>query len=553
MLSLRANLKKMQVKKEISKVVVLFCCMLGGLSSTFAQKIAPVEGELSLSGSFAEIRSAHFHGGVDFRTGGVIGKPIFAIDDGYVSRVSVSPIGYGNALYLNHPDGTTSVYAHLDSFDPCISELVRKEQYKQNSFKIDFSPADTIYFKKGEVIALSGNSGSSGGPHLHFEIRDTESNLDINAAHYIKVKDNIAPEIKGIYLYQVDMYGHEERMGKYSVVKSGNRYSSKDLKVRAGLFGIGLHVVDRMEGSTGKLGLYSMKVYADEQLISSYVADTISFDQNRHVNVVGDYEAYLRNETVYRTFGTQWNSVYGCASEFDGYLGVEQDSLVNVCVEISDYNGNISHLAFRVRGGESRQSSYDGVLWHSDEENYARVGCCKLSLDEASLIRNVVVNPKVIQDTVRDVEIYSFLDKEEPLLKPAKVILMGEFDSKSVVCRVNWKKRLRPIASERCDEGLSVAPTTLGAYCVVVDTVKPKIVYRGANTKRLNFSVADALSGVDTIEVLVNGVWTLYEYDAKYSALRIYRDEPTFMEGEDKIEIKVVDVVGNVATCSVNI
>ena len=158
----------------------------------------------------------------------------------------------------------------------------------------------------------------------------------------------------------------------------------------------------------------------------------------------------------------------------------------------------------------------------------------------------------ILSPIVRDTST-RFLDKEEPVLKPAKVILMGEFDSKSVVCRVNWKKRLRPIASERCDEGLSVAPTTLGAYCVVVDTVKPKIVYRGANTKRLNFSVADALSGVDTIEVLVNGVWTLYEYDAKYSALRIYRDEPTFMEGEDKIEIKVVDVVGNVATCSVNI
>ncbi len=543
----------MLIRKEINRVVVLFLGLLGGVSSVFAQKIAPIEGELSLSGSFAEIRSAHFHGGVDFRTGGVVGKPILAIDDGYVSRVSVSPTGYGKAIYLNHPDGTTSVYAHLDRFDSRITQIVRKEQYAQRSFKVDFSPTDTIRFNKGEVIALSGNSGSSGGPHLHFEIRDTKSGLDINAAHYIKVNDNIAPEVKGIYLYQVDMFGHEERLGKYGVVKSGNRYSSKDLTVRAGLFGVGLHVVDRMEGSTGKLGLYLMKVYADEQLVSSYVADTISFDQNRHVNVVGDYEAYLRNETVYRTFGSQWNSVYGCSSEFDGYLGVEQDSVVNVRVEMSDYNGNSSCLTFRVKGGAFRQSSYNGVLWHSDEDNYARIGCCKLTLDEASLIRNVEVNPKVIQDTVRNIEIYRFLDKEEPLLKPARVMMMGEFDARSVVCRVGWKNSLRPIVSERSEKGLVFAPTILGAYCVVADTVQPKIVYRGVNATCVNFRVADALSGVDKIEVLVNGEWTLYEYDTKYSALYIYRDEPAFVAGEDRIEVKVVDVVGNIATCSINI
>lgn len=518
-----------------------------------AQKVAPVDGELSLSGSFAEIRSAHFHGGVDFRTGGVIGKPIRAVDDGYLSRVSVSPTGYGKAIYLNHPDGTTSVYAHLDSFEPRVARLVHSEQYAKRSFKVDFVPMDTIFFQKGEVIALSGNSGSSGGPHLHFEIRDTKSNLDINSAHYIKVNDNLAPEIRGIYLYQVDMYGHEERKGKFSVVKSGNSYTAKELRVNSGLFGIGLHVIDRMEGSTGKLGLYSMNVYADNELISSYKADTISFDQNRYVNVMGDYEAYLRNETVYRCFGTQWNSVIGCTSEFDGYMGVEQDSVVNVRVELADFNGNSSELRFNVRGDAPKKPSCDGVLWHVDEKNYARIECCKLNLDQTSLVRNIVVNAKVIVDTVRDLEIYSFVKSEEPLLKEAKITLMGEFDPKSVVCRVNGKNRLRPMSSEKCEEGLVARPTILGAYCVAIDTVAPKVTYRGTNARRVSFSVSDALSGVDKIEVLVNGQWTLYDYDPKFSALRISRDEIPFCDGRDKIEVKVVDVVGNIATCVVDI
>lgn len=538
---------------KIDRVLILFCVACWSVFSAAAQKIAPIDGELSLSGSFAEIRSAHFHGGVDFRTGGVIGKPIRAVDDGYVSRVAVSPTGYGKAIYLTHPDGTMSVYAHLDSFDPLVAKIVRAEQYAQRSFKVDFVPVDTISFRKGEVIALSGNSGSSGGPHLHFEIRDAQNNLDINGAHYIKVKDRIAPEVKGFYLYQVDMFGHEERLGKFPVMRNGNSYSARDVKIKSGLFGLGIHVVDRMEGSTGKLGLYSMKVYAEEELVSSYVADTISFEQNRHVNVVGDYEAYLRNETVYRTFGLHWNSVYGCSSEFEGYMGVEQDSVVNIRVEFADFNGNSSELSFRVKGTVPAKPKYDGLLWYVEEDNFARVGCCTVDLDEASLVRNVVVEPKLIQDSVRGVDIYRFVKHEEPLLKPAKITLKGQFHEKSVVCRVNWKNRLRVMSSERVEGGLVAYPTTLGSYCVVLDTVAPKLLYRGVNAKRVSFSLSDALSGVDQIEVLVNGEWTLYDYDAKYGALRIYRDEPTFVDGKDKIDVKVVDVVGNIATYSVTI
>lgn len=514
-----------------------------------AQKLPPVNCELSLSGSFAEIRKAHFHAGVDFRTGGVIGKQVIAVDDGYVSRVVVSPVGYGKAIYLNHPDGTTSVYAHLERFDARISEVVRTRQYQESSFAVDFMPEDTIYYSQGDVIALSGNSGSSGGPHLHFEIRDTKSEVVRNSAHYIKVSDGIAPDIRGLYIYELDIYGAERRRGAFSLTKDGNHYTRPRLSVPAGLFGVGVDVVDRMEGSTAKLGLYRLEVYADGNLISSYVADSITFEQNKCVNVVGDYEAYTNGrKTLYKTFGSHWNSVYGCSAEFDGYVGVEQDSIVEVKVVCSDYNGNVSTLEFDVLGEASKMVEYDGVLWHAEEDNMVRIGNCVLSVGKGSLIRNVPVSPKFSFNEEQQSVIYTFVTQEEPLLVNGRVVVLGAYDKRTVVCTVDKKGVRRPLKSEWYEDSIVALTSTLGRYGVMVDTVPPAVRYRGVWRKGLSFYVADTHMSVQDISVFVNGVWTLYDYDAKSGTVIVVPDEPSFIKGENRIEVRAMDVVGNDST-----
>lgn len=538
------------------KTLLFVAFLLQLLTLTYAvdaQKIAPVDGVLSLSGSFAEIRSAHFHGGVDFRTGGVIGKPIKAVDDGYVGRVSVSPTGYGKAIYLVHPDGTMSVYAHLDRFESSLQKAVYNEQYRVKQFAVDFMPQDTIFYAKGNVIGLSGNSGSSGGPHLHFEIRDAATNLDLNSSHYIKVHDKIAPEIRGLYLYSVDMSGNESRSKKYSLIRNGNSYTINELRVPEGVFGVGLHVVDRMEGSTGKLGLYEMKLYADDNLVSRYIADTIDLEKGRFVNILGDYEAYSRKETVYRTFGAHWNSVIGCSAEFDGYMGVEQDSVVRVRVELTDYNGNKSHLAFNVRGGMKRKASPNGVIWHIDEYNYARVEECSLSLEAGSLIRSVPVAPKVIVDTLKDRVNYRFVSSEEPLLEPVRVTMRGEYTPKHVLCVVTDKGKVKPLKTEWYKDSLVAKSTILASYCVMQDTVAPKIDYRGKAGGRLLFMIADKHTGLSEMSVSVNGEWTLYDFDAKRNALRVELTEPTFGGGVDTVKVQIKDVVGNIMEKSIHI
>lgn len=544
-LSLRSSFEKMQLKKSIIQLAFLFLTIIGGEMGVYAQKIAPIQGVLSVSGSFAELRPAHFHGGVDYRTGGVIGKPVSVIDDGYISRVSVSPTGYGKALYVNHPDGTMSVYAHLDAFDSKIAELVRREQYEQKSFKVDFVPSDTIWYKKGDVIAKTGNTGSSGGPHLHFEVRETETNVLLNPSHFVQVSDRIAPEIKGVYLYKVDMSGVESSSRRYSVQRDGNRYSAGQLSIDAGVFGVGVYAVDRMEGSTGRLGVYMLKLYADGDLVSSYLADSVAFSQNRLVDLLGDYAAYSRRETVYKTFGRDWGALLGCTADFDGYLGVEQDSVVSLRLELSDFNGNTSVLSFSVKGGKPKRASRNAVVWYANEYNDARMHECCVSLCEASLIRNVVVRPEYFADTVKQREVYTFVASEEPLLKAAKVKMIGEYDKRAVVCRLNSKGGVVPMRTNWYVDSLVSESDVLGRYTVAIDSVAPNVQMRNTSTTRVNFTISDAMTGVQDIQVLVNGEWTLYEYDPKKRALYVNRKEPAFNGVNDIVELRVVDVVGN--------
>ena len=174
-------------------------------SSTDMSIISPIKPPYFFAGDFGELRPSHFHSGLDFRTQGKTGIPVYAVKDGYISRIGISSTGYGNALYMNHTDGTTSVYGHLLKFNPAIQEYLREKQYDHESFQINLTPSSgEFHFKKGDIIAWSGNSGSSGGPHLHFEIRDTKSERALNPLFcHLGITDNSAPKIIALYAYPI--------------------------------------------------------------------------------------------------------------------------------------------------------------------------------------------------------------------------------------------------------------------------------------------------------------------------------------------------------------
>ena len=164
---------------------------------------SPLDIPLYLSGNFSELRSNHFHTGIDIKTQSVEGKAVYAVEDGYVARIKISTSGYGKAIYIRHPNGYTSVYGHLQKGNPEIEKYIQINQYKKETYTIELFPGkDELLVKKGDMIARSGNSGSSGGPHLHFEIRETRSEEPVNPLLYgFNITDNIRPIIKGIRIY----------------------------------------------------------------------------------------------------------------------------------------------------------------------------------------------------------------------------------------------------------------------------------------------------------------------------------------------------------------
>ena len=310
----------------------------------FAQDmIKPIDRPVLLSGNFGELRATHFHSGIDIRTGGVEGLPVVCVKDGKVVRVSVSPTGYGRALYVEHEDGTTTVYGHLQRFNARITALVRQIQYEQESFKIDEEVRDRqLIFHQGDTIAFSGNTGSSGGPHLHFEVRNTRSEHTLNPLLFYKIRDSRIPVVRGVYLYRESASGCVGLVRRVALKQSANgRYTLGQLNIPAGKIGIAVFVTDYMNDSWNKLGIYRLGVVAGKDTLFAMQMDSCSFDQTCFINEIKDFDCYKKKETVYRCFGNYQGQVMGVKNRNQGWITVGEDSIVPVKIDLKDINRNV--------------------------------------------------------------------------------------------------------------------------------------------------------------------------------------------------------------------
>ena len=529
----------------------LFNC-LGLISlNTFAQDlIQPVQGDILLSGNFGELRATHFHSGIDIRTGGVEGWPVRCVKDGRLLRVSVSPTGYGRALYIGHADGTTSVYGHLKQFVPRVEEQVRELQYRQESFKIDedFSSRG-IYFRQGDTIAYSGNSGSSGGPHLHFEIRTTRTEHPVNPLLYYTVRDTRPPVVRAVYLYAIDEHGVERFYRRCPLQKQGESiWSAGQLSVPGGLTGIGVYVTDYMNGSWNKLGVYRLTVEAGEDTLYSLKMDSCAFDDKCFINDIKDFDRYKKKETVYRCFGNYQDRFPGVRSRNKGYVRVMPDSLVKVTIRLEDINGNRSVVRLRLKGQAPSVPEYapDELLSY-DRPHVLELPGCRLELDSCSLFSSVRKSLRMEQDTVTGGNIYVLSETEIPLFKKGRLFLAGDFSRQSVLCEMNAATgNFRP-AARRTSAGLEAAVGYLNRYTVVEDSQAPVISWLGKFPDRtLRFRIKDDLSGIAVYRGEVNGQWCLFAYDPRVNLLQCSLNEPVFRRGQlNEVRIFAEDYAGN--------
>ena len=327
--------------------------------------ISPVKIPLALSATFGELRSDHYHSGLDIKTQGVTGKEVVAAADGYVYRISISPGGFGRALYLRHPSGYSTVYGHLDRFIPEIEDYIIQQQYEKKSFTVTiFPPKDKFVLKQGDLIAFSGNSGSSGGPHLHYEIRKSDSENPINPLHFeFGASDDIKPIIERLVVYPINRYSlinGENKPRKINVAGgNGNYYvpSGNDITI-SGLAGFGIKSYDLLNDSYNKCSVYSIELKIDSITHLRYVMDEFSFNDSKYINSHIDYETYVKENSFIERAYILPNDKLNVYSDVinRGIFNFSDGRKHHIEIILSDAHGNISSLVFGVQGMRSGEN-----------------------------------------------------------------------------------------------------------------------------------------------------------------------------------------------------
>lgn len=504
-----------------------------------------------LSGNFGELRETHFHSGIDLKTGGKVGVPVICMNDGVVARVRVSPVGYGNALYLQHADGTTTVYGHLLRYHPGIARIVRKKQYENESFEADLEMKPYgLVFKRGDTLAFSGNTGSSAGPHLHLEYRDTRTEAVLNPLLFLKIQDHIAPRIRAVYLYHMDGEGCVER-GKRIVPKYlGNRkYACGRIVVPAGMNGVGLYLTDAMDDSWNKLGVYSIEMNVGKEQYFQLTVDTCLFNCNNLIHEMKDFDRYRQaRETVYRTFGHYIARIPGVKVMREGWIEMQEGEEKYVLVKAADKNGNEVELHFTLVAKGVKAMGKRKVLDYRKAHTLNQ-GEFHMELGETALFASLPCLEILDTMTLADGKLYDVFTtsrREQPLMNAARIEVQGCSASQKVICRVTDKKSLLALATQAGPQGMFAYTNVLGSFTVAIDTIAPEVQYLGVSGGKVKFIIRDNLSGIAEYRGEVNGKWGLFEYDAKNDLLTCRNSEPVFVRGRNEVKLVVRDKAGNV-------
>jgi murein DD-endopeptidase MepM/ murein hydrolase activator NlpD len=555
---------------------------------------SPLSIRLLLSGTFGEVRANHFHSGIDIKTGGAEGSPVYAVADGYVSRIKVSGYGFGHAIYVTHPNGYVTVYGHLSKYNKEIEKLIKDVQYRKESFEVELFPsAGEIPVNKGEIIAYSGNSGSSGGPHLHFEIRDAASEKPINPLLFgYEVKDLFRPRITLLKIYPEDenaLINGNHRSYTYPVEGWGEEHRiniSQPVRL-SGNISFAIQDSDQQNDTDNKNGPYSTALYIDNKLVFEYKMETFAFDESRYVNSLLDYAECMKSSAILQRTRIDPGNKLGIY-DIKGDHGTFNfnDTLLHVITyEVKDVPGNTAVLTFKVQSSVvsqqssvgsrqsalgSQQSAAGSQSFPANRElrtanfNYASAN----HFENASVILDAPAGSFYDSfvfkyDTVRRVTgtyaaVHKIHDKFTPVqdymtlsIKPQN--LPERLRDKALIVLIKEDGKSFSSAGGKWENSgyVTTKIREFGDYSVSVDTIPPKIIainpesFKGlAGEKMVKFIISDVLSGIAGYRGTLNGKWILMEYDPKNDLL-FYTIDEHLLTGQNLFSLEVTDGKGN--------
>ena len=553
---------------KIHHILVGFCFLTGITTVTAkAQQLRkPMDIPILLSGNFGELRSNHFHSGIDFKTQGVEGKPIHSVQDGYVSRISVSPWGYGNGLYITHPDGTTTVYGHLQKFSQKITAYLKEKQYEQESFNVNLSlTPDELPVKEGELVALSGNTGSSGGPHLHFEVRDTETEEPMDPIEYYKdlIKDTQAPKIQGIMVYSMPGKGvvnGSRRKLELKPVTAKNGKQTLTGKIEAwGEIGLAVKGYDYMDNTSNIYGIKDITLTADSQVIFHSNLDRFAFDESRYLNSFTDFEEWKEHRSFYiKSFVDPGNRLRFIESLNRGILTIDEPRTYHLTYQLADAFGNTTRLSIQIEGKEQPIPEVDTEnteLFHWWSDNRFGAKGIRLTIPKGNLYDDLYFRYSVKEDSTALGAAHILHNKPVAFHKSAKLSLRLQTDTlenKQQYGIVRLQNGRRSWTGGVYRNGWVDADIKeMGSYTLGQDLVPPTITPLNPATwvskQAIALRLSDNLSGVQTYRGEIDGQYVLFEMNSK-SVITYHFDKERLARGKHTLKLVVTDACGNQST-----
>jgi len=517
----------------------------------------PVDIPMKLSGNFGEFRSNHFHTGIDIKTNGRVGYPVYAITDGWVRRIKTGPFSYGKVLYLDHPNGVTSVYAHLSRYNDTISDFLSLSQSLLQRNEVDIFPnKNRIPIKKGDLVGYTGNSGRSGGPHLHFELRDTETEKPINPLRYgFSVIDKSPPVINGLLVEHI-------ASDTSRVIKTDRYYSKKvngankitETVLTSDLSGLSVHTLDYLTGSSNPCGVYGIELFIDGALQYKMTLDSLDFSTSRYINAHKNYKVFKSEKSSFhRCFRIANNPLQIYELNKDGIIRFNDDLKHDVEIKVEDAAGNFSSLTFkaaRKKGSHSLTSSEE-LLDYSLPNSLFTDGC-SLRIPPDRLIENASLRINKLKKKGQFSGFYELGSNDIPLqnLCLLSIRLDSSFIevddlSKFFIQRYNPSNgRTYAQGGEFKDGWINTRIKQFGTYTIGKDTTPPSVkinISGWSKTSKVRIKVTDDLSGIDNYSLHVNGKWVPLYYNYKTANLEGVLNDDFIITGVNKAMISVTD------------
>ena len=525
----------------------------------------PIEIPLVLSGNFGESRSNHFHSGLDIKTQNKEGLKIINSADGYISRIKIAHGGFGKALYIDHPNDFTTVYAHLKKFNKEIEDYIKKIQYKRQSYEIDiYLNKNDFSINKNQVIAFSGNTGSSSGPHLHYEIRKSSNQKPLNPILFgMHIEDSRRPEIKSVYAYNnvdVNNYNSIDPI-KLSFRKINDSiFKTTEINLK-GNSGFGINVYDKQDSANNKNGVYNISTYYNDELVNSINYNGFLFEESILINTLIDFKHYINNkERVIKLFKTSGNKLSLYETENNGLINIKPNHS-EFKIKISDIEKNSIFIIIPINSEKkiitnTKKEKLDLTIYNKKIDNdlsYNFInGEQKINIPKNTFLQDVDLHINLSKDSLK------IINPNIPVFENIKIIFPNSNSNSNkgnYLANLNHNKEETFITSNlNQNNNFETKTKQLGTFFIKNDSIPPTIKSLNfkngdwiSNKSFLKLEILDEETGIKKYRGTINGNWVLFEYEYKRNEISYEFDKYYINKPNNEVEITVEDMVGNIS------